>query len=97
MKTVAAKEAKNAFGALLDDAQRAPVVIEKKGRPVVVVISKHDFDEMQMSLDDYRSLKETEYLLSSKKNRARLKAAIKDARQGNVVEKNMEELIAYED
>ena len=97
MKTVAAREAKNAFGALLDDAQRAPVVIEKKGRPVVVVMSKQDFDEMQMALDDYRSLKETEYLLSSKKNRARLKAAIKDARQGNVIEKNMEELIADED
>ena len=97
MKTVAAKEAKNAFGALLDDAQRAPVVVEKKGRPVVVVVSKHDFDEMQTALDDYRSLKETEYLLSSKKNRARLKAALKDARQGNVIEKNIEELMADED
>ena len=39
MKTVAAKEAKNRFGKLIDDAQRGPVMIEKNGRPFAVVQS----------------------------------------------------------
>ena len=47
MKTVAAKEAKNRFGQLLDDAQRGPVTIEKNGRPFAVVQSYADFEETQ--------------------------------------------------
>lgn len=47
MKTVAAKEAKNRFGQLIDDAQRGPVTIEKNGRPFVVVQSYADFVETQ--------------------------------------------------
>lgn len=43
MKTVAAKEAKNRFGQLIDDAQRGPVTIEKNGRPFAVVQSYEDF------------------------------------------------------
>ncbi len=39
MTKVAASEAKVHFGALLDRSQREPVVIEKQGRPVAVVIS----------------------------------------------------------
>ncbi|HWD39631.1 MAG TPA: type II toxin-antitoxin system Phd/YefM family antitoxin [Fimbriimonas sp.] len=39
MKTIAAREAKNNFGALIDDARREPVSIERNGRPAVVVIS----------------------------------------------------------
>ena len=50
MKTFAAKEAKNGFGRLLDAAQREPVTIEKKGRPVAVVLS----------VEDYRRLEELE-------------------------------------
>ncbi len=47
MKTVAAKEAKNRFGQLIDDAQRGPVTIEKNGRPFAVVQSYADFEEAQ--------------------------------------------------
>lgn len=47
MKTVAAKEAKNRFGQLMDDAQRGPVTIEKNGRPFAVVQSYADFEETQ--------------------------------------------------
>lgn len=43
MKTVAAREAKNRFGQLIDDAQRGPVTIEKNGRPFAVVQSYEDF------------------------------------------------------
>jgi prevent-host-death family protein len=39
MYKVAAREAKNEFGRLLDNAQREPITIEKKGRPVAVVLS----------------------------------------------------------
>ena len=42
MRTMSAKDAKNHFGELLMEAQRAPVTIEKNGKPVAVVYS---FDE----------------------------------------------------
>jgi prevent-host-death family protein len=47
MKTVAAKDAKNRFGQLIDDAQRQPVTVEKNGRPFVVVQSYEDFQIAQ--------------------------------------------------
>jgi len=47
MKTVAAKEAKNRFGRLIDDAQRGPVTIEKNGRPFAVVQSYEDYQIAQ--------------------------------------------------
>ena len=45
MKTVAAKEAKNHFGQLIDAAQREAVTIEKNGRPGAVVISMDEYHE----------------------------------------------------
>lgn len=47
MKRVGAREAKNRFGQLIDDAQRGPVTIEKNGRPFAVVQSYADFEEAQ--------------------------------------------------
>ena len=56
MKTVAAKEAKNRFGKLIDDAQRGPVTIEKNGRPFAVVQSYEDFQlSERMKLDSLRT------------------------------------------
>jgi len=40
-------EAKTHFGRLLDTAQGVPVTIEKKGRPVAVVISEKEFEAYQ--------------------------------------------------
>jgi prevent-host-death family protein len=37
MKTLTAKDAKYGFGRLIDTARAEPVVIEKHGRPVVIV------------------------------------------------------------
>lgn len=51
MKTFAASEAKNQFGRLLDTAQREPVTIEKKGRPVAVVLSLEEYERLE-ALDD---------------------------------------------
>ena len=38
-----AKEAKNNFGRLLDEARRSPVAIQKNGRKVAFLISKEDY------------------------------------------------------
>jgi len=52
MKTVASTEAKSNFGALLDTAQREPVTIEKKGRPVAVMMSHEEYRNYElMKLD----------------------------------------------
>ncbi|MEK7155579.1 MAG: type II toxin-antitoxin system Phd/YefM family antitoxin [Patescibacteria group bacterium] len=51
---IPAASAKNRFGEMLDTAQRAPVVIQKHGRTVAVLLSKHEYDEYQrlVALDD---------------------------------------------
>lgn len=46
MNTMSAKDAKNAFGLLLDKARAAPVVVEKHGRAVVVVLSVEEYDRL---------------------------------------------------
>ena len=47
MKSMSAKKAKNGFGLLLDTARAEPVVIEKHGRPVVVVLSTEEYDRLK--------------------------------------------------
>ena len=47
MKTVAATEAKNRFGAIIDDAQREPVVIRRQDRDVAVVLSMADYQRLR--------------------------------------------------
>jgi prevent-host-death family protein len=47
MLKLAAREAKNRFGHLMDQAQREPVTIEKNGRSVAVVISMDEYQRGQ--------------------------------------------------
>lgn len=47
MSTFGAREAKNEFGRLLDTAQRETVMIEKKGRPVAVIMSIEEFKRLE--------------------------------------------------
>jgi prevent-host-death family protein len=47
MRKVAALEAKNRFGELLDNAQREPVTIEKHGRAVAVIMSAAEYRELE--------------------------------------------------
>ena len=47
MKEIAARDAKNHFGHLLDTAQSAPVRVTKKGRPVGVVMSIEQYDRLR--------------------------------------------------
>ncbi len=42
MKTMTAKEVKNAFGTYIDTVQHEPVVVTKRSRPVAVTFSMHD-------------------------------------------------------
>lgn len=51
MKTITSVEAQNRFGELLDNAQREPVTITRRGRPVAFVVSPED---MKVLLDTRR-------------------------------------------
>jgi prevent-host-death family protein len=46
MKNISAKEAKDNFGRLIDTALACPVIIEKHGRPVVVVLSIAEYERL---------------------------------------------------
>lgn len=46
MKSMSAKDAKNAFGLLLDTARAEPVTIVKHGRRVAVVVSAEEYDRL---------------------------------------------------
>ena len=46
-KVIPATEAKTNFGALLEKAQREPLTISKKGRPVAVLMSMDEFETHQ--------------------------------------------------
>ena len=49
MKTLSARDAKNGFGNLIDMARQQPVLIEKHGRPVVVVLAVEEYDRITES------------------------------------------------
>lgn len=46
MKTLTSMEAQNRFGELLDAAQREPVTVTRRGRPVAFVVSPQDMTEL---------------------------------------------------
>ena len=47
MKAVTANEAKTQFGDMLMSVQRAPVQINKNGKPVAVMVSMDDYEKME--------------------------------------------------
>ncbi len=51
--TFSAKEAKNNFGRLLDEARLSPVAVEKNGKRVAVVMSVLEYDEFEIRRDAY--------------------------------------------
>ena len=48
MKTMSAREAKNAFGLMIDTARAEPVLIEKHGRGVVVVVAVEEYERLSV-------------------------------------------------
>lgn len=79
MRTMSAKDAKNHFGELLMEAQKAPVTIEKNGKPVAVVYSFEDHHHIEQA--------KLEWL------KAAIAEGVTDLEAGRCVELN-EELIA---
>jgi prevent-host-death family protein len=49
MQSMSAKDAKYGFGRLIDLARSEPVVVEKHGRPVVVVLAFEEFERLHDS------------------------------------------------
>lgn len=49
MKSLTASEAKNRFGMLLDWARQEPVLIEKQGRKVAVMLSVEEYQRLLLS------------------------------------------------
>lgn len=47
MREIAARDAKNRFGQLLDAVQGAPVRVTKKGRPVGVMMSMQQYQRLR--------------------------------------------------
>ncbi|HMN15735.1 MAG TPA: type II toxin-antitoxin system Phd/YefM family antitoxin [Bellilinea sp.] len=48
MKAIAARDAKNKFGEMLDTVQREPLTIEKHGRAVAVIMSAQEYQQMKL-------------------------------------------------
>ncbi len=53
MQTLTANDAKRNFGELLLSAQRQPVKISKNNKDAVVVLSIHDYEELEMMKKEY--------------------------------------------
>ena len=47
VKTINAREAKNSFGKLLDDARRETVAIERYGRTVAVLMPVEEYERLE--------------------------------------------------
>ena len=81
MQVVSMTEARNNFKEIFDSVylNNEEVIIHRKGRENVVIIP----------FDEYNSIKETNYLLSSTKNREVLLRSLADARVGKVFKKEL--------
>jgi len=74
MPKLSANQAKARFGELLARARQEPVTIEKHGRPVAVIISSEEYEQLQrMKLENLR---------------AAVALGFKDFEEGNFVEVN---------
>ncbi len=54
--TFSAKEAKNNFGRLLDEARLAPIMIEKNGKKVAVLMSVEEYEEEFASAQFWKAI-----------------------------------------
>ena len=57
MRTMSSVEAQNNFGMLLDSAQREPVTITRRGRPVAFLLSPQEYDALTHGVETSESQK----------------------------------------
>jgi antitoxin YefM len=81
MQVLSLTEARNNIKAMFDSVylDNEEVVIHRKGRESVVVIS----------IDDYNALTETNYLLKSSANRTNLLDSLSELRAGKGIERDL--------
>ncbi|NOR43557.1 MAG: type II toxin-antitoxin system prevent-host-death family antitoxin [Gammaproteobacteria bacterium] len=72
MSALSASDAKREFGEVLLKAQKAPVKINKNGKPVAVVVSAVEYEQLEAYRDEYL--------------KAEIEAGIADLDAGNVSE-----------
>lgn len=81
MKTISAKEAKNAFGSFLDSAQREPIMITKRDRPIGIFFSMQDVEALIQVSEAFKKDIHTGII-----------SGIADAEAGRVTECNQEHI-----
>ena len=81
MQVVSLTEARNNLKAVFDSVylDNDEVIIHRKGNENVVIIS----------MNEYNSMKETNYLLNSPRNKKQLLSSLADARLGKTFEKDL--------
>ena len=84
MRTMTSVEAQNRFGELIDAAQREPITITRRGRPVVYVVSQQEFDAFTKGLEINKSQVDIE------KAKAAI-AAFRGKGKGGAVERLLED------
>lgn len=85
MKAVTYSDAKKNLHALILD-------VCNNSEPAIIVSSKSKEQAVLISLEDYQSMEETAYLLSSPANRNHLMKSLKEAEAGKLVNFPIEEL-----
>ncbi len=81
MQIVSLTEVRNNLKVVFDSVNidHEEVIIHRKGRENIVMIY----------MDEYNFMKETNYLLSSPKNKERLLSILKHSREGKITEKEL--------
>ncbi len=76
MEVVSYSELRNSLKSIMDKAwsDHDPVIVTRKSGHHMVLVS----------LDDFKAMEETSYLLSNPKNAERLKSSLQNSRSGNV-------------
>ncbi|KKU67683.1 MAG: Prevent-host-death protein [Parcubacteria group bacterium GW2011_GWA2_47_16] len=94
--TFSAKEAKNNFGRLLDEARHSPVAVEKNGRRVAIVMSVERFNasETRKGKPTHEEIERNYQKLLWQKMEAEADADIKAGRVSDVIH-NKKELKQY--
>lgn len=85
MKTLTSVDAQNHFGALLDAAQREPVTVTRRGRPVAFVVSPADMRDV-MDARSRRSQAADDFKQFFEQADARLKPAAHELTEREVHE-----------